>query len=323
MPIATSRPPKPDSDGSADLTGAAADERPSIGFLGLGIMGTAMSSNLIGAGFKVSGFDPSEAASERLEKAGGRSCASAAEVALEADVVITSLPSGRALIEAAEAIAGAARRGRTGLVVVETSTLDIDDKIAARDALHAVGVVLLDCPLSGTGAQAVTKDLSVYSSGPEEAVRRLQPVFGGFSKANYYLGAFGNGMRMKLMANLLVAIHNVSTAEVLLFGKRMGIAPELAVKVLSDGAGGSRMFQVRGPVMASGSWDEATMKVGVWQKDMKLIHAALAATHTPAPLFAATEPIYNAAMAAGHADHDTAAVFDVLVRMCDSVTTPS
>ena len=156
----------------------------------------------------------------------------------------------------------------------------------------------------------------MYSSGPAKAVRRLQPVFDGFSKANYYLGSFGNGMRMKLMANLLVAIHNVSTAEVLLFGQRMGIAPELAVKVLADGAGGSRMLQVRGPVMAQQSWAEATMKVGVWQKDMKLIHAALAATHTPAPLFAATEPIYNATMAAGHAEHDTAAVYDVLRRMC-------
>ena len=76
------------------------------------------------------------------------------------------------------------------------------------------------------------------------------------------------------------------------------------------------LLQVRGPVMAQQSWAEATMKVGVWQKDMKLIHAALAATHTPAPLFAATEPIYNATMAAGHAEHDTAAVYDVLRRMC-------
>lgn len=285
-------------------------------------MGSAMSNNLLEAGFEVSGFDPSEAAGKRLGKSGGHPCASAAEVAQRADVIITSLPGAQALSDAVGAIAVAARRRRKGWgqVVVETSTLDIDDKIAAREALEAAGVVLLDCPLSGTGAQAATKDLSVYSSGPQEVVQRLQPVFDGFSKANYYLGAFGNGMRMKLMANLLVAIHNVSTAEVLLFGERMGIAPELAVKVLADGAGGSRMFQVRGPVMARKTWDEATMKVGVWQKDMKLIHAALAATHTPAPLFAATEPIYNAAMAAGHAEHDTAAVFDVLARMCDAAT---
>ncbi len=277
-------------------------------------MGSAMSTNLINAGFQVFGYDPSEAARKKFRKAGGRPCSSAEDLAQRVDVVISSLPSARALMSAASAIAKSARKG---LVVIETSTLDIEDKIAARGLLKSAGLVLLDCPLSGTGAQAVHKDLSVYSSGPAKTVQRLQPVFDGFSKANYYLGDFGNGMRMKLMANLLVAIHNVSTAEVLLFGQRMGIAPDLAVKVLSDGAGGSRMLQVRGPVMAKRTWTEATMKVGIWQKDMKLINAALASTSTPAPLFAATLPIYNAAMAAGHEDHDTAAVYDVLARMCD------
>jgi 3-hydroxyisobutyrate dehydrogenase-like beta-hydroxyacid dehydrogenase len=289
-----------------------------IGFLGLGIMGSAMSANLVKAGFEVLGFDPSESGRLRLAQSGGQPLASAAEVAAQADVIICSLPNAAALMVAATAIAAA---GPNSLVVIEASTLDIQDKIAARDLLAASGVVLLDCPLSGTGAQAVLKDLSIYSSGPPEVVARLAPVFDGFAKANYYLGEFGNGMKMKLMANLLVAIHNVSTAETLLFGERMGIAAELAVKVLSDGAGGSRMLDVRGPVMADRSWGNATMKVGVWQKDMQLINAALALTGTPAPLFAATQPIYNAAVSAGHAEHDTAAVFDVLARMCGGSST--
>ena len=289
-----------------------------IGFLGLGIMGSAMSANLMTAGFEVPGFDPSEAGRLRLEQAGGRPLGSATEVAAQADVIICSLPNAAALMVAATAIAAA---GPKSLVVVEASTLDVQDKMAARDLLAASGVVLLDCPLSGTGAQAVFKDLSIYSSGPPEAVARLAPVFDGFAKANYYLGEFGNGMKMKLMANLLVAIHNVSTAEALLFGERMGISAELAIRVLSDGAGGSRMLDVRGPVMADRSWGNATMKVGVWQKDMQLINAALALTGTAAPLFAATQPIYNAAVSAGHAEHDTAAVFDVLTRMCGGPTT--
>ena len=198
---------------------------------------------------------------------------------------------------------------------METSTLDITDKTVARDTLKAQGIVMLDCPLSGTGAQAVHKDLTVYASGPKAAIRKLAPVFAGFSKNSFDLGAFGNGMKMKLMANLLVAIHNVSTAEALLLGQRWGIAPKDAVKVLSDGAGGSRMLQVRGPLMQDEGWNTATMKVGIWQKDMKLIAAALADAQVPAPLFAATVPVYNAAMALGHAEHDTAAVFDVLSRM--------
>ena len=98
-------------------------------------------------------------------------------------------------------------------------------------------------------------------------------------------------------------------------GQRWGIRPQDAVKVLSDGAGGSRMLQIRGPLMEGKGWVTPTMKVGIWQKDMQLIAAALAEAQVPAPLFAATVPVYNAAMALGHAEHDTAAVFDVLSRM--------
>jgi 3-hydroxyisobutyrate dehydrogenase-like beta-hydroxyacid dehydrogenase len=291
-----------------------------VGLLGLGIMGSAMAGNLMKAGFTVSGFDPSAPARQRFRAAGGRVCRDAAALAGEAEVIITSLPSASALLQSAQQLAGAAPRG---LLVVETSTLDVTDKEAARQVLAKAGVVLLDCPLSGTGAQAARKDLTVYASGPAAAVKRVQPVFEGFSKSQFNLGAFGNGMRMKLMANLLVAIHNVSTAEALLLGQRWGIRPSEAVKVLADGAGGSRMLQVRGPQMENRGWEEVTMKIEVWQKDMKLIAAALRDAGVPAPLFAATVPIYDAAMGMGHAKHDTAAVFDVLDRMSSPTPLPA
>lgn len=283
-----------------------------VGMLGVGIMGRAMAANLVKAGFAVSGYDPDPKAMKRLKAAGGKACASAGELAGGVDVIVCALPGPQALHDAAQQIAA---HGHRQLLVVETSTLDIADKTAARDVLKAHGIVMLDCPLSGTGAQAVHKDLTVYASGPKAAIRKLAPVFAGFSKNCFDLGAFGNGMKMKLMANLLVAIHNVSTAEALLLGQRWGIRPKDAVNVLSDGAGGSRMLQIRGPLMEGKGWVTPTMKVGIWQKDMQLIAAALAEAQVPAPLFAATVPVYNAAMALGHAEHDTAAVFDVLLRM--------
>jgi len=293
-----------------------------VGVLGLGIMGSAMAGNLLKAGIAVYGFDPVAAARARHRAAGGRVCADPAALAREVDVMISSLPSAAALQDCARQVAGA---GAKGLVIAETSTLDIEDKRAARDVLARAGVVLLDCPLSGTGAQAVRKDLTVYASGPARAIRRMQPVFEGFSREQFNLGAFGNGMKMKLMANLLVAIHNVSTAEALLLGQRWGIRPSDAVKVLSGGAGGSRMLQVRGPLMEDEGWKDATMKIAVWQKDMKLIGDALRANGVPAPLFAATVPLYDAAMGLGHGLHDTAAVFDVLAKMSSppSGSTPS
>lgn len=312
MPSPAVDPNKPQSPRARRT---AAPPLKQVGMLGLGIMGSAMAGNLMKAGFEVCGYDPSAAARRAFKAAGGRPCADAQAVAARAPVLICSLPSAAALRATAEALVAAPPEATKGLLVVECSTLDIADKDAARRLLALRGIVLLDCPLSGTGAQAARKDLTVYASGPAAAIKRLQPVFEGFTKAQFNLGAFGNGMRMKLMANLLVAIHNVSTAEALLLGQRWGIRPADAVKVLADGAGGSRMLQVRGPFMQDRGWEAATMKIEVWQKDMQLIAAALRDAGVPAPLFAATVPIYDAAMGLGHARHDTAAVFDVLDRM--------
>ena len=280
-----------------------------IGFLGLGIMGSAMAGNLIKAGFHVYGYDPSAKARKNLERMGGNACSDQHALLGEVQIIITSLPNAAALIKTAEDMVNVDRRE---LLVIETSTLDIKDKEIARELMAFQGIVMLDCPLSGTGAQAATKDLTVYASGSATDIKRLAKVFEGFSKNHFNLGPFGMGMKMKLMANLLVAIHNVSTAEALLLGQRWGISPSTAVKVLSDGAGGSRMLQVRGPMMEDEGWTNATMKVSVWQKDMKLIAQALLDMNVPAPLFAATVPIYNAAMGMGHENNDTAAVFDVL-----------
>jgi L-threonate 2-dehydrogenase len=285
---------------------------PAVGVIGLGIMGSAMSANLVKAGFKVYGFDPVAAARTKLKKAGGIPCKSVTEVAAQCDRMIFSLPSEKALESICEELVASKP---SGLIIAETSTLPETAKLKAFALLAKHKITLLDCPLSGTGAQAVTRDLSIYASGSAKAIKAFAPVFEGFARARYDVGAFGNGIRMKLVANLLVAIHNVSTAEAILMGVRSGLDADMIVKVVADGAGGSRMFQVRGPAMVKRSWSEATMKVAVWQKDMRLINDALQATDTPAPLFATTMPIYNAAMAMGHAMDDTAAVYAVLERL--------
>ena len=288
------------------------DNPRAAGVIGLGIMGSAMAANLVKAGFTVHGYDPVAAARARLKRAGGRPCKDAREVAMRCDLIVLSLPSEAALDAVCDELIAA---GRKGLIVAETSTLPLTAKERAHKRLKAHAVTLLDCPLSGTGAQAVNRDLAVYASGDTRAIRSFAPVFEGFARVRYDVGTFGNGIRMKLVANLLVAIHNVSTAEAILMGVRSGLDAAQVVKVVADGAGGSRMFQVRGPMMVERSWGEATMKVSTWQKDMRLIHEALTASDTPAPLFAATLPIYNAAMALGHGSDDTGAVYAVLERL--------
>jgi 3-hydroxyisobutyrate dehydrogenase-like beta-hydroxyacid dehydrogenase len=265
-----------------------------IGVVGLGIMGSAMAANLRKAGFEVQGYDV-------VPKRGG--VASIADI--DAPVVITSLPSAEALHEVV-------RQLKHDCVIVETSTLPIEDKERARASSKGV---LLDCPLSGTGAQARVKDLVVYASGDKTAFQKAVPFLKGFSRAHYYLGEFGNGSKMKFVANLMVAIHNVSAAEAFVLGMKAGLSPKDIFEVQANSAGASRMFQVRGPMMVKGNYDEATMKNEVWQKDMKIIGEFARRLGVPTPLFDASSEIYKAAMAQGFALKDTGAVCAVLEKM--------
>ena len=286
-------------------------KKQSVGMLGLGIMGSAMAANLLRAGFTVIGYDPVAACRARHRKAGGIVAPSLRDVARSTGILITSLPSAGALISVAKEIS-TEKNGR--LVMIETSTLQIAVKEAARKRLADAGVTLLDCPLSGTGAQARLKDLVVYASGEPAAFKKTIPVLKGFSRGHYYVGKFGNGSKMKFAANLLVAIHNISTAEAVILARRSGLDPALAVKVLGDGAGSSRMLQVRGPLMVRRSYRSATVTNVTWQKDMKIIGEFVRSLKSPTPLFNATKAIYARAMALGFAKSDTAVVCAVLER---------
>jgi L-threonate 2-dehydrogenase len=282
-----------------------------VGVIGLGIMGSAMSANLVRAGFRVVGYDPVPEAGRQLKRAGGTPLKDARGVADAASTIITSLPSASALVQVANELAQFGRK----VIVIETSTLPIDVKEQARATLARRGAILLDCPLSGTGAQARTKDIAVYASGDSATCRTVVPVLEGFSRVNYYVGPFGNGSKMKFAANLLVAIHNVAGAEAMVLAMKSGLDPALAYKVLTDGAGNSRMFQVRGPMMVKGDYSsDVTMKLSVWQKDMNAIAEFAKANGCPTPLFSATAPLYIAATA-NDPTEDTGAVCAVIEKL--------
>jgi putative dehydrogenase len=285
-----------------------------VGMIGLGIMGSAMSSNLIRAGFKVLGYDVLPRRRQEHRKAGGTVARNCREVAMKCDVVVTSLPSSEALLATAAELAKSSC-GRQ--IVIETSTLPIPVKEEARKRLAARGTILLDCTLSGTGAQARVKDLVVYASGDRKSYGRISPVLDGFSRAHYYVGAFGAGSKVKFVANLLVAIHNVAAAEAMVLAMKSGLDPALVLKVVADGAGASRMLQVRGPMMVRGDYSDATMKVQTWQKDMTIIGDYARKIDCPTPLFSASAPIYTAAMAMGRGAQDTGVVCAVLEQMAN------
>lgn len=279
-----------------------------VGIIGLGIMGGAISKNLIERGWQVFGTDLDEAKRAELVRAGGVACPDAASVCENATVILTSLPSPYALAAVAAAIAATPATR----VVVETSTMALSDKLAAHDVLAAAGHTALDCTLSGTGAQAVNRDLVIYASGDSATIAAQMPLFAGFARAAHDIGTFGNGTRMKFVANLLVAIHNVAAAEAMVLANAAGLDADLVVQLAGAGAGASRMFDMRAPMMAARHYSPATMRVSTWQKDMDIIGAFARDLGVTLPLFEASAPIYTMAMEAGLGDQDTAAVFAVL-----------
>lgn len=282
-----------------------------IGVVGLGIMGGAMARNLTSAGWEVVGFDIAPERRSEAEAAGVAAAESAAAVAARASTIITSLPTAADAHAVARELAGTKDRR----VVVETSTLALEDKEEIRRVLEAAGHVALDAPLSGTGAQAQTGDLVVFASGDAATIASLMPTFAGFAREAHDLGAFGNGSRMKFIANLLVAINNVASAEAMVLAEKAGLDLRQVVKLVGAGAAQSRIFDLRAPMMADNHYLPATMRLSTWQKDMGIIGAFASALGSPTPLFRATVPIYDAANGMDLGNLDVAAVLSVFETM--------
>lgn len=283
-----------------------------VGIVGVGIMGSAIAGNLLRKGAAVVGYDIDARRLSDLAAAGGVPARSAREVADHVEIVLTSLPSAAALATTVESVL---QKRRSSLVIAELSTLPLEVKLGARDRLAAAGIALLDCPLSGTGAQAVSGDLAVYASGERASYDRAAAIFAKFARVAHYLGEFGNGSKMKFVANLLVAIHNVASAEAMVLGMKAGLEPEVIRKVIASSAGTSRVFELRAPLMVAGSYEPPTMKIDIWQKDMAVIAAFAASLGVATPLFAASAPVYNAAVGLQRGGQDTAAVCAVLEAM--------
>ena len=282
-----------------------------VGVIGLGIMGGAFAKNLAAAGWRVTGFDISAARRREAARAGVKIARNAADVAKTVPVILTSLPSPQALMDTVRAIAAAKVRR---VVLAEMGTFAIADKEKAARALAKAGHVMLDSPVSGTGSQAAVRDLVFYASGDAALIKKLRPMFRDFGREVYDVGAFGNGSKIKYVANLLVAINNVATAEAMVLGMKAGLPAQLIFDLITPGAGNSRVFELRAPMMVKNDYNDATMKIDVWDKDMQVIGGYARKIKVPTPMFDASKPVYIKAMKSGLGAKDTAAVCAVLEK---------
>jgi putative dehydrogenase len=283
-----------------------------VGVVGLGTMGGSYAKHLAAAGWRVLGYDIDARRKRAATRAGVEIAPDVGTLAKTVPVIILSLPHPDAL---AATVAEITKDKLPAKTIVETSTFKIEDKQRAEQALRKAGHVTLDCPVSGTGAQAAVKDIVIYASGDKKAIARLKPMFAAFSRAAYQVGEFGDGSRMKFIANLLVTIHNVASAEAMVLGIKAGLDPQMIYELIRAGVGTSGVFEVRGPMMVEGKYDNASMSIKLYHKDISVIADFAAGLGVPTPLFSASVPVYSKALAMGFGDRDTASVCAVLEQM--------
>lgn len=283
-----------------------------IGVVGLGVMGYAMSSHLMKAGYELHGFDVVGERNDAFASMGGIVEPSGAAVAAASELILFSLPSVSALETATDDVLGGCH---DGLIAAEMGVFPIEAKQKAKDQLAGAGVELMDVPVSGTGIQAADATLVVMASGSRAAFDATKDVFDQIGRATYYLGDFPNGSVMKFIANLLVAIHNLSSAEAHAMGLAAGMDPAVVQEVIADGVGSSRIFEIRGPMMAADTYEPPSARLDIIKKDAGIIQAFARSVGSPTPLLDTALPIYAEASADGLGDLDAAALCRYLERI--------
>lgn len=279
-----------------------------VGLVGLGIMGSAYAKNLIAGGIEVAGADPSPEAQRALSDLGGEAHPAVGPWLAECDLVILALVSPDVLSQVCMELAKLLPPGK---VVLETGTFAIADKMAAYECLAAQEIHLLDCPVSGTGAQARESDILMMASGDAKALAHALPFMKHFTKGVLEAGAFGMGSRLKYVANHAVALHNAAAAETLAYSNALGLDRETTYDILRTGGGQSKMSDLRMPLMISGAYEPPTASLKMFEKDLSIIGDDLRRLKLRTPLFDAVDALYATASASLPNTHDTASVFEV------------
>ena len=238
---------------AAQTTSAYAPERPGahgpIGIIGLGSLGLPLARNLVRAGFDVVGYarHPGNA----LRDLGGRLAESVAVLARECRVIVTCLPSAQALADVVAGAGGVASAVAAGSIVIDVSTLPTAVKVAQRDVLAHAGAAMLDCGISGNHRYVANWTAGLFASGPRADFDRCADVLAAMTPRVTYVGAFGAGTTVKLVASLLVPVHTLAAAEALTLAQRAGVDPHLVLAALTGTQASSGMLESRGERMAA------------------------------------------------------------------------
>jgi len=285
-----------------------------VGVIGLGAMGSAMALRMIKAGYEVVGTDVRRACMDKLAANGGRPATSARAVAEAADIIIISLASEaafHAVTTGTDSILGA-KRG--GTIVVDTCTLAIADKAAAREKLKTIDVTLLDCTVSGTRPIVLAGNLTLYASGDAAAFDEAEAPLKTFTRSRTFLGEFGNASKLKYVMNFLILIHNAATAEAMSFARKSGLDLTLVQRLVDDSFASSKVWGLRGKMMVERDYVTSRGTYGIARKDARVIGEFARSIAAPSPLFQAALQMHLAGISQGYGDNDTASLFEIYAK---------
>ena len=282
-----------------------------IGSIGLGAMGGSYAKFLIEDNYTVYGVDPDTQNAEIFISLGGVLLNNISELLDKSNVIILSLPTVPIFKEVINEIEVNGKSNESK-ILVDMNTISLDDKIETKNKLEKLNISMVDAPVSGTGAQAKVKDIVVMSSGDKIIVDECDEIFKSFSKQNIYVGEFGNGIKFKILANLLVTVHNTVTAEALLLGQKAGLEEKMIYEVLNAGAATSVMLDKRMPLMINKNYEPATASMRIFLKDIDVITDYLKSNNLSSPTFEAAANLYNQSKENIPITHDTAAIYEQL-----------
>ena len=282
-----------------------------IGSIGLGAMGGSYAKFLIEDNYTVYGVDPDTQNAEIFISLGGVLLNNISELVDKCNVIILSLPTVPIFKEVINEIEVNGKSNESK-ILIDMNTISLGDKIETQNKLQKLNISMIDAPVSGTGAQAKVKDIVVMSSGDKTIVDECEDIFRSFSKQNIYVGDFGNGIKFKILANLLVTVHNTVTAEALLLGQKVGLEEKMIYEVLNAGAATSVMLDKRMPLMINKNYEPPTASMRIFLKDIDVITDYLKSNNLSSPTFEAAANLYNQSKENRPITYDTAAIYEQL-----------
>jgi len=288
-----------------------------IGFIGLGIMGNAMSRNLLKAGHSLVVYDVVPQLVDRVVAGGATPGASCQDVASRSDIIITMLPDGPEVEQAMLGLAGVLEGARKGATVVDMSSISplVAQEVAA--ACAANGVEFLDAPVSGGEPKAIDGTLAIMVGGDQKVFEKVLPILQKMGSSVTLTGAVGAGNVTKLANQIIVACNIAAMGEALVLATRAGLDPEVVFNAIKGGLAGSTVLNAKAPMVISRNFKPG-FRIRLHQKDLRNALLAAESMKVALPLTSTVQQMLMALMNDGKGDLDHSALVTFTEQMANT-----